>query len=221
MSKNCDMIKDLLPLYADDVCSDESRKAVEEHINSCPDCKAELEKLRKNVTVVPQKDGEVLKRIKKRLRIEKLAVGLISAAVLVFALIGTLFYLINSESSMDVERYDIPNNVYVSEVDGMLLLCIKGGAASFDSIYPTFSDSSGNHLTYDKDYDKNSKNGMGYTLKQRKISSFSYMDMGNLYPFAYQIGTVEKLKENNIQKIFYYDDLNDKEYVLWESDSND
>ena len=43
MSKNCDMIKDLLPLYADDVCSEESRKAVEEHINSCPDCKAELE----------------------------------------------------------------------------------------------------------------------------------------------------------------------------------
>ena len=56
---NCDMIKDLLPLYADDVCSEESRKAVEEHINACSDCKSELEKLRKNVPVSPQKDGEL------------------------------------------------------------------------------------------------------------------------------------------------------------------
>lgn len=61
MSKNCDMIKDLLPLYADDVCSDESRKAVEEHIKDCPDCKSELEKLRKNVTVSPQNDAAVFK----------------------------------------------------------------------------------------------------------------------------------------------------------------
>ena len=39
---NCDIVKDLLPLYADDVCSGESRKAVEEHLNSCPDCKSSV-----------------------------------------------------------------------------------------------------------------------------------------------------------------------------------
>ena len=221
MSKNCDIIKDLLPLYADDVCSDESRKAVEEHINGCSDCKKELEKLRKNVSISPQKDGDVLKRIKKRLRIEKLAVGIICTAVLLLGLLGVLAYLINTDKSMDIERYDIPNNVYVTEWDGMLLLCVKGDAASFDFIFPTFSDSNGNHLTYDKGYDKDSKNGMGYTLKQRKISSFSFTDMGNINPFAYQIGTVEKLKEKNIEKVFYYDDVNDKEYILWERDKND
>ena len=32
MSNKCDIIKDLLPLYADDVCSDESKKAVDEHL---------------------------------------------------------------------------------------------------------------------------------------------------------------------------------------------
>ncbi|MBO4524691.1 MAG: zf-HC2 domain-containing protein [Ruminococcus sp.] len=219
--KNCDIVMDLLPLYADDVCSEESRKEVEEHIKGCTSCKSTLEKLRKNVSISPQKDAEVLKRIKKRLRIEKLVVVLISATVLVFVLLGTLFYLINSDCSMDIERYDIPNNVYVSEVDGMLMLCVKGGASSFDSVYPTFSDTNGNHLTYDKDYDKNSKNGIGYTLKQRKISRFSYVDMGNLYSFAYQVGTVENLKEKNIEKIFYYDDVNNKEFILWESDKND
>lgn len=217
----CDMIKDLLPLYADDVCSEESRKAVEEHINSCPDCKAELEKLRKNVSVSPQKNGEVLKRIKRRLRIEKLVVGIISALVLLAGILGTLEYLINTDKSMDIRRYDIPDNVYVTEYNGMLLFCVKGDAASFDLLYPTFSDTNGNHLTYDKEYDKDKKNGIGYTLKQRKISSFSFAEFGSLYPFAYQIGTVENLKEKNIEKVFYYDDVNDKEYILWESDKND
>ena len=103
----CDMIKDLLPLYADDVCSEESRKAVKEHINSCPDCKAELEKLRKNVTVSPQKDADVLKRIKKRLRTEKIVVGIIIFLAICGVLFFGLIYLINSDKSMDMKKYRI------------------------------------------------------------------------------------------------------------------
>ena len=35
---NCKTIQDLLPLYRDEVCSQESRQAVDEHIQSCPHC---------------------------------------------------------------------------------------------------------------------------------------------------------------------------------------
>lgn len=35
---NCNVVKDLLPLYLDDCCSEESRKLVEEHIKSCGSC---------------------------------------------------------------------------------------------------------------------------------------------------------------------------------------
>ena len=35
---NCKIIQDLLPLYRDEVCSQESRQAVDEHIQSCPHC---------------------------------------------------------------------------------------------------------------------------------------------------------------------------------------
>ena len=199
---NCNMIKDLLPLYADEVCSDESRKAVEEHLKECPDCKAELEKLRRHVAVSPQKDAEVLRRIKKRLRIEKIATGLICAAALIFTALAAMVYLINTDKSMDIERYDIPNSVYVTEENGILRFCVKGGAASFDSLVPTLSDSDGHHLLYDDGYEKDKRNGMGYTLKQRKISGLSYIDYGNEAPFSYEIGTVDKMKEKNIEKIF-------------------
>lgn len=36
---NCDIIKDLIPLYIDDCCSDESANTVREHIKKCPECK--------------------------------------------------------------------------------------------------------------------------------------------------------------------------------------
>lgn len=39
---NCGIIRDLLPLYHDGVCSPESRGAVEEHLKTCPDCRAAL-----------------------------------------------------------------------------------------------------------------------------------------------------------------------------------
>jgi len=40
---NCNIVKDLLPLYIDGCCSGESEKAVEEHIRTCTECKTLLE----------------------------------------------------------------------------------------------------------------------------------------------------------------------------------
>ena len=45
MKYNCDLISDLLPLYKDDICSDTTKKIVEEHIAECPDCKKILNSL--------------------------------------------------------------------------------------------------------------------------------------------------------------------------------
>ena len=36
----CEVIRDLLPLYADGVASQESRALVEEHIRTCDECRA-------------------------------------------------------------------------------------------------------------------------------------------------------------------------------------
>ena len=39
MKYDCDIIKDLMPLYIDDLLSDNSKKFVEDHINNCESCK--------------------------------------------------------------------------------------------------------------------------------------------------------------------------------------
>lgn len=46
MKYSCDMIKDLLSLYCDNVCSGDSRAAVEEHLAECEPCRNELKKLK-------------------------------------------------------------------------------------------------------------------------------------------------------------------------------
>ena len=46
MSKtNCSIIRDLLPLYADEVCSRESRALVNEHLQDCEFCRNALEQM--------------------------------------------------------------------------------------------------------------------------------------------------------------------------------
>ena len=42
----CDVIRDLLPLYADEACSEKSRALVNEHLLDCADCRAMLEKIK-------------------------------------------------------------------------------------------------------------------------------------------------------------------------------
>lgn len=42
---NCNIIKDLIPLYIDNCCSEESVRAVEEHIAACPQCKVTYESM--------------------------------------------------------------------------------------------------------------------------------------------------------------------------------
>lgn len=45
MKLNCNVIWDLLPLYADQICSDESRELVEGHLAKCRDCSLLLQKM--------------------------------------------------------------------------------------------------------------------------------------------------------------------------------
>ena len=42
---NCNIIKDLLPLYVDECCSGESAELVREHLVKCPDCRKACEQM--------------------------------------------------------------------------------------------------------------------------------------------------------------------------------
>lgn len=67
----CEIVQDLLPLYCDNVCSEGSRQAVEEHLAVCPDCRGRLEYMKeksKPAAAIPGEDtkARVLRGTKKR-----------------------------------------------------------------------------------------------------------------------------------------------------------
>ena len=45
MKMNCDIIRDLLPLYAEHITSEATNALVEEHLAECEACRAELEQM--------------------------------------------------------------------------------------------------------------------------------------------------------------------------------
>lgn len=207
--KNCDMIRDLLPLYADGVCSEESRKYVNEHLASCPECTDMLQKMNQKVAVSAEHDISAVKKIKKRIRLGKIAAITVSVILLAGGLFGGYIWAV-TDCSMDYEKYNIAEDVHVEEdAEGTLWLCMKGNASSLSCyVFPTISDTDGGHMGYqDQTFNKEKKSGFGVTLKMLRIAKLVPWKMN-----SYE----ERIKlRSDMDYIFYYDDVNNQEYVLW------
>ena len=67
MEISCNVIRDLLPLYAEDMVSQDSRALIERHMVECPECGSELKALREPVALPPETNPQHLKKIGKRM----------------------------------------------------------------------------------------------------------------------------------------------------------
>lgn len=89
---NCNIVKDLLPLYAEGLASDDSAKLIEAHLETCADCRAEWESLKQGAGVSDRDysaQAIPLKKIKKVLR-KKKALLIVAAALLLLALLAVI-----------------------------------------------------------------------------------------------------------------------------------
>lgn len=97
MGVTCKVIEDLLPLYADGICSEDSRTIIEQHVAICGDCKEKLEamtaKFEKNVKTA-KVDNPFKKARNHYLRL--VAVTLLVCAIVIVPL-GTVFRLKTNE----------------------------------------------------------------------------------------------------------------------------
>jgi len=97
---NCKIVGDLLPLYHDNVVSDESRKLVEDHLASCLECSTMLDDIRENAKTESAPDIEQpmasgLRTVKKRLRrrtVAAVSVSIICAVAVASALAYGVFF---------------------------------------------------------------------------------------------------------------------------------
>lgn len=68
MNISCNVIRDILPLYAEDMVSEDTRKLVDEHLCGCDECTRELGKLKKKDAIPVSVDTAPMEHIRKSIR---------------------------------------------------------------------------------------------------------------------------------------------------------
>lgn len=115
---NCKIIKDLLPLYIDGCCSDESSDEIENHLRECAECKAIYDAMKANL---PSEENSISANPSKVRRVNYIKASLLQSSLLFvsFVLITLGVYIEASSPS------GWSNNIYafslVVPVTGFML----------------------------------------------------------------------------------------------------
>ena len=80
MNKDCSIVQDLLPLYAEDMLREGTKEYVDGHLAQCEACRAELAALKADVTPAPV-NAQPLRDLKRQLRRKKLTAVLLAVAL--------------------------------------------------------------------------------------------------------------------------------------------
>lgn len=111
MNKDCSIVQDLLPLYAEDMLREETKKFVDAHLAQCEACRAELAALKADVTPAPV-NAQPLRSLKKQLRRKKFTAVLLAVTLALtlaaagFAYLTAPQYLPYDETEWTVARAD-------------------------------------------------------------------------------------------------------------------
>lgn len=139
MKISCNMIRDILPLYVEDMASQDTRDLVEEHIASCENCKKRLEEMRTFEEPPVDTDIAPLRNIQNTLRKKQLQTIILSVMItLVFAVVTIAYlttpaYISYNENAVSIIEKD----------DGTVLLNFSEEVSGFNvNQYPA-ADNSG------------------------------------------------------------------------------
>ena len=123
---SCEIIQDLLPLYAEGLASVPSQALVEEHLTGCPDCTQRLEQL---TAPPPLPDAAApLKQLKRHLWRRRLSAILLSA-LLVAVLMASLFSFLTAPQYFPYES----GLISVTEAEnGLLRISFRQDVTRYD-----------------------------------------------------------------------------------------
>ena len=95
MNAPCPIIRDLLPLYAEQMVSHETKLFVEEHLAACPACQKELEALRHNTIPASPNQLETvpMKKLKKTMLAKNVHTILLTASLSMAILLSLFSFL--------------------------------------------------------------------------------------------------------------------------------
>ncbi len=123
MKVPCEVIRDVLPLYAEDMVSDATKKMVEEHLEDCVDCTNELQTLKQNQEIPVTLGTGSLQRVKTSIRNRRVLTVL--AVLMTLVCIGVTTYVF-----LNVPVYlsagDAIEGVYLQDDGGLVIDYARG-----------------------------------------------------------------------------------------------
>ena len=98
MKISCEIIEDLLPLYIDEVCSEESKKTVDEHLAECSKCAETLKQMQSGY--IPEesielnlKEAESIKKLSEKWN-KKLFLAMLKGIISTLIVVGAMLLII-------------------------------------------------------------------------------------------------------------------------------
>ncbi len=106
MKNECDIIKDLLFSYNDDILSNTSKELVEEHLKNCEECKKVLEEIKKeSVQKNQSKEIDFLKNIKKNINKKNIIILVVFIVLIIIVFFNIQVYYNYNEIASTMEVY--------------------------------------------------------------------------------------------------------------------
>ena len=97
MKQECSIVRDLLPLYVEDMVSPETAEFVEGHLAACEMCQAEVQNLRQPPDVTPPAQEECpeapLRRLQRKLLLKRIQTALLAGGFVLVVLLSAFAIL--------------------------------------------------------------------------------------------------------------------------------
>jgi hypothetical protein len=127
-NRECSIVRDILPLYVENVISDDTKQFVDEHLSHCAECKNELELSQTDIPVkkiCSEKDSgvEVIKKIGLVIKKKRVFTGILSAVISAIIVILSFAYLTAPKYLPYAESFDI---ISVKDNNGCVTLSFTG-----------------------------------------------------------------------------------------------
>lgn len=139
MNVTCNVIKDVLPLYLENMLSDDSTEMVEKHLEHCQECKNYLEELKTFHQVPVDTNISPLLKIKSSIRKKNILTAILAMMIAIMLMVITIAFLTAPKYIPYSER-----SVTLNEAEnGWILVKFENTVSGYDiDKYPT-EDNSG------------------------------------------------------------------------------
>lgn len=214
---NCAVIQDILPLYVDDIVSDETRELVEEHLKHCERCHQEVRMMTQDLTIPIEKEAPLIQSLKKKWRNKKLIIASLSILLTALVIFGGNYFIFHYDNFIPYSK----SLVQIEELDDGNLVSHYYGESyySINQMAPVTVTIDGNEkkaifFYYTKTISDNpTRNLFGGNVPRHEQKFLSHLDSINNVDLVYYV-------EFDARKVFdqggNWKEVADRAELIWE-----